>query len=218
MTVASTGASEKGLRRAGVTDFEKVYLHPGPSRRLLSRRAADPPQAAVLRPAMGASSARKRWASKASRSASTSIATAIQFNGTVHDLAEAELCYAPQFGAAKDPVNLAGMLAENVLNGDMPVADWMDRWTAPTPCCVDVREPAEFAAGHIPQRDQPAARRDARPLSPSCRRIATSGCAAASGSAPTTPRASSRSTAIAPGICPGGYATYTALKAAGVTR
>jgi NADPH-dependent 2,4-dienoyl-CoA reductase/sulfur reductase-like enzyme len=38
------------------------------------------------------------------------IATAIQFRGTVHDLAEAELCYAPQFGAAKDPVNLAGML------------------------------------------------------------------------------------------------------------
>ena len=54
------------------------------------------------------------------------IATAIQFNGTVHDLAEAELCYAPQFGAAKDPVNLAGMLGENVLNGDMPVADWSE--------------------------------------------------------------------------------------------
>ena len=54
------------------------------------------------------------------------IATAIQFGGTVHDLAEAELCYAPQFGAAKDPVNLAGMLAENVLNGDMPVADWLE--------------------------------------------------------------------------------------------
>ena len=42
----------------------------------------------------------------------------------VHDLAEAELCYAPQFGAAKDPVNLAGMLAENVLKGDMPLAEW----------------------------------------------------------------------------------------------
>jgi hypothetical protein len=42
--------------------------------------------------------------------------TAIQFRGTVHDLAEAELCYAPQFGAAKDPVNLAGMLTELVQN------------------------------------------------------------------------------------------------------
>ena len=45
------------------------------------------------------------------------IATAIQIGGTVHDLAEAELCYAPQFGAAKDPVNLAGMIAENHLDG-----------------------------------------------------------------------------------------------------
>ena len=55
----------------------------------------------------------------------------------------------PQFGAAKDPVNLAGMLAENVLNGDMPVADWLalDRTDA---VMVDVREPDEFAGGHIP--------------------------------------------------------------------
>jgi rhodanese-related sulfurtransferase len=67
----------------------------------------------------------------------------------VHDLAEAELCYAPQFGAAKDPVNLAGMLAENVLNGDMLVADWLelDRTEA---LLLDVREADEFATGHIP--------------------------------------------------------------------
>jgi len=76
------------------------------------------------------------------------IATAIQFNGTVHDLAAVELCYAPQYGAAKDPVNLAGMLAENVLNGDVPVADWLalDRTGA---LILDVREPNEFAGGHI---------------------------------------------------------------------
>ena len=77
------------------------------------------------------------------------IATAIQFNGTVHDLAEAELCYAPQFGAAKDPVNLAGMLAENVLNGDMPVADWSEL-SRTDALLLDVREPEEFAGGHIP--------------------------------------------------------------------
>ena len=78
------------------------------------------------------------------------IATAIQFNGTVHDLAEVELCYAPQFGAAKDPVNLAGMLAENVLNGDMPVTDWseLERTDA---LLLDVREPDEFDLGHIPK-------------------------------------------------------------------
>ena len=77
------------------------------------------------------------------------IATAIQFRGTVHDLAEAELCYAPQFGAAKDPVNLAGMLAENVLDGDMPQADWLELDHTDA-LLVDVREPGDFADWHIP--------------------------------------------------------------------
>ena len=52
------------------------------------------------------------------------IAMAMQMGGTVRDLAEAELCYAPQFGGAKDPVNLAGMIAVNHLDGLMPLADW----------------------------------------------------------------------------------------------
>jgi len=67
----------------------------------------------------------------------------------VHDLAEAELCYAPQYGAAKDPVNLAGMLAVNVLTGDMPVADWLELARTDA-VALDVREPDEFAVGHIP--------------------------------------------------------------------
>jgi len=77
------------------------------------------------------------------------IATAIQFGGTVHDLAETELCYAPQYGAAQDPVNLAGMLAMNVLTGDMPLADWAALDTTDA-FLLDVREPHEFARGHIP--------------------------------------------------------------------
>jgi NADPH-dependent 2,4-dienoyl-CoA reductase/sulfur reductase-like enzyme/rhodanese-related sulfurtransferase len=148
LTVASTGASEKGLRRAGVTGFEKVYLHPGhhagyyPGARPIHLKLLfSVPDGRILgAQAIGLEGVEKRI---------DVIATAIQFGGTVHDLAEAELCYAPQFGAAKDPVNLAGMLAENVLNGDMPVADWqqLDRTGA---LLVDVREPDEFAAGHIP--------------------------------------------------------------------
>ena len=66
--------------------------------------------------------------------------------GTVRDLAAAELCYAPQFGAAKDPVNLAGMIASNHLDGDMPLADWRRIEGA---VLVDVREPQEYAAGHV---------------------------------------------------------------------
>ncbi len=149
LTVASTGASEKGLRRAGVTGFEKVYLHPGhhagyyPGARPIHLKLLfSTPNGRILgAQALGFEGVEKRI---------DVIATAIQFNGTVHDLAEAELCYAPQFGAAKDPVNLAGMLAENVLNGDMPVADWLelDRTDA---LLLDVREPDEFVRGHIAQ-------------------------------------------------------------------
>jgi rhodanese-related sulfurtransferase len=148
LTAASTGASEKGLRRAGVTNFQKVYLHPGhhagyyPGAHPIHLKLLfSVPDGRVLgAQAVGLEGVEKRI---------DVIATVIQFKGTVHHLAEAELCYAPQYGAAKDPVNLAGMLAENVLNGDMPVADWpeLDHTEA---LLLDVREATEFSAGHIP--------------------------------------------------------------------
>jgi rhodanese-related sulfurtransferase len=76
------------------------------------------------------------------------IAAAIQCGSTVFDLEQAELCYAPQFGAAKDPVNVAGMVAANALRGDAPVAHWDDvdpaRFTV-----LDVREPEELGPGHV---------------------------------------------------------------------
>jgi NADPH-dependent 2,4-dienoyl-CoA reductase/sulfur reductase-like enzyme/rhodanese-related sulfurtransferase len=148
LTVASTGASEKGLVRAGVTNFERVYLHPGhhagyyPGARPIHLKLLfSVPDGRILgAQAVGTEGVEKRI---------DVIATAIQFAGTVHDLAEAELCYAPQFGAAKDPVNMAGMMAQNVLRGDMPVARWSDLETSGA-YLVDVREPDEFARGHIP--------------------------------------------------------------------
>jgi rhodanese-related sulfurtransferase len=76
------------------------------------------------------------------------IAMAIQMGGTVRDLAEAELCYAPQFGGAKDPVNLAGMVAANHLDGLMPLADWQ-RLDGTDTVLVDVRNADEYAAGHL---------------------------------------------------------------------
>jgi rhodanese-related sulfurtransferase len=147
LTVASTGASEKGLRRVGVTNFQKVYLHPGHhagyypgARRIHLKLLFSVPDGRILgAQAVGLEGVEKRI---------DVIATAIQFHGTVHDLAEAELCYAPQFGAAKDPVNLAGMLAANVLIGDMPVADWLELARTDA-LLVDVREPEEFAGGHV---------------------------------------------------------------------
>ena len=73
---------------------------------------------------------------------------AIQQNATVFDLEEAELCYAPQFGSAKDPVNIAGMIAANVLRGDAPIVHW-EELDKDRVFMLDVRDPSEYREGHI---------------------------------------------------------------------
>jgi len=77
------------------------------------------------------------------------IATAIQLGATVFDLEEAELSYAPQYGAAKDPVNVAGMLAANVQRGDVSLAVWSDLGSTEA-FLLDVRDPAECATEPLP--------------------------------------------------------------------
>jgi NADPH-dependent 2,4-dienoyl-CoA reductase/sulfur reductase-like enzyme/rhodanese-related sulfurtransferase len=213
LTAASTGASEKGLRRAGVTEFEKVYLHPGhhagyyPGARPIHLKLLFSTRDGRILgvQAVGLKGVEKRI---------DVIATAIQFGGTVHDLAAAELCYAPQFGAAKDPVNLAGMLAENVLNGDMPVADWLaiDRSDA---LILDVREPQEFSAGHVPHSiNVPLSqlRRRYQEL-PADREIWTT-CGV--GQRAYFATRFLRQHGYRARNLSGGYATYTALRSAGV--
>lgn len=151
LTVATTGASEKSLTRAGRSDFEVVHLHPGShagyypgAKPIHLKLIFETPSGRILgAQAVGTDGVDKRI---------DVIAMALQMGGTVHDLAEAELCYAPQFGSAKDPVNVAGMIAANVLNGDMPQAKWSELETADPARVVllDVRQPDEFARGHIP--------------------------------------------------------------------
>jgi len=147
LTVALTGATEKALRRAGVEDFNCVYLHPGhhvgyypgakPIHLKLVFRKSD---GRVLgAQAVGEEGVERRI---------DVIATAIQMGGTVFDLEQAELCYAPQYGAAKDPVNVAGMIAANVVRGDVSLAPWADL-LAGGMMILDVREPSEFQAGHL---------------------------------------------------------------------
>ena len=76
------------------------------------------------------------------------IAMAIQKGATVFDLEEAELCYAPQFGSAKDPVNLAGMIAANVMRGDVSLEHW-DAIANTDALVLDVRDPSEYKRDHI---------------------------------------------------------------------
>ena len=77
----------------------------------------------------------------------SALALAMQMGATVYDLEETELCYAPQFGSAKDPVNFAGMVAANVLRGDMPVSQWDSLDGA---FILDVRQPAELVVESVP--------------------------------------------------------------------
>ncbi len=79
------------------------------------------------------------------------IATAIRAGLSVYDLEELELAYAPPFGSARDPINIIGFLAGNLLRGDLETIDWnqVDRLDREKNVFVDVRDPEELAIGMI---------------------------------------------------------------------
>jgi pyruvate/2-oxoglutarate dehydrogenase complex dihydrolipoamide dehydrogenase (E3) component/rhodanese-related sulfurtransferase len=146
--VAFTGASEKTLKRLGMWEqMEKVYLHPGhhagyyPGAEPISFKLifAKADGRIVGAQAVGQKGVEKRI---------DVIAMAIQKQATVFDLEETELCYAPQFGSAKDPINMAGMIAANVLRGDAKLAHWEQVETSDA-FFLDVRDPSEFNQDHL---------------------------------------------------------------------
>ena len=122
---AWTGASEKTLKRLGDQDFEKIYLFPNshagyyPGAKMIGLKVLFRKSDGRL---LGAQALGEDAAAVDKRI--SALAVAIQMRATVYDLEEAELCYAPQFGSAKDAVNFAGMVAADVLRGDMPLAHW----------------------------------------------------------------------------------------------
>jgi len=137
---AWTGASEKALQNAGQQDYEKVYLYPNsnagyyPGAKPIAMKVLFSRTDGRL---LGAQAVGMKGVDKRI----STLAMAIQMGATVYDLEEAELCYAPQFGSAKDAVNFAGMVAADVLRGDMPISHWGDPSEA---ILLDVREPAEL--------------------------------------------------------------------------
>ena len=80
------------------------------------------------------------------------LATAMRAGITAPQLADLELAYAPPFGSAKDPVNMLGYMADNVLTGLTRTLQWseLDAQVREGAVLVDVRTPEEFQAGHIP--------------------------------------------------------------------
>jgi NADPH-dependent 2,4-dienoyl-CoA reductase/sulfur reductase-like enzyme/rhodanese-related sulfurtransferase len=150
-TAAMTGASEKALQRVGRA-YRKVYVHPAhhagyyPGAETMALKLLFAPDTGRIlgAQAVGGNGVDKRI---------DVLAVAIQAGMTIYDLEEMELAYFPQFGSAKDPVNMAGFVAAGLLRGDHPQTDMAAILETPPeerPFLLDVRTPTEFAAGHIP--------------------------------------------------------------------
>ncbi len=153
LVLATTGANEKRLKAVG-RPYNKVYTyatdHAGyyPGASPIAMKLLYEPETGRLLGAQGVGheGVEKRI---------DVIAMAVQKEATVYDLEEAELCYAPQFGSAKDPVNIAGFVAGNALRGDVKVVHWDDwqlrRKEGNLPFVLDVRPPAAISAmGEVP--------------------------------------------------------------------
>jgi NADPH-dependent 2,4-dienoyl-CoA reductase/sulfur reductase-like enzyme/rhodanese-related sulfurtransferase len=145
---AWTGVSEKTLQRLGDTDYEKVFLFPNshagyyPGAKTLGLKFIFRKSNGKV---LGAQALGEDGPAVDKRI--SAIAVAIQMGATVYDLEESELCYAPQFGSAKDPVNFAGMMAANILRGDMPVSHWA---ALDGEFLLDVRQPVELVVENVP--------------------------------------------------------------------
>lgn len=150
LTAGCTGANEKSLRRAAIP-FQAIHLHPGshagyyPGAEPIALKVLFAPDTGKL---LGAQAIGHEGVDKRI----DVLATALKAGMTVHDLAELELAYAPPYGSAKDPVNLAGMAAQNVLAGDVALAQWNEiaSLDPSTTLLLDVRRFDERAQGFIP--------------------------------------------------------------------
>jgi NADPH-dependent 2,4-dienoyl-CoA reductase/sulfur reductase-like enzyme/rhodanese-related sulfurtransferase len=151
-TAAMTGASEKVLRRAK-RPYRKVYVHPThhagyyPGAEAMTLKLLFEPQTGRVlgAQAVGGAGVDKRI---------DVLAVAIQAGMTVFDLEEMELAYSPQYGSAKDPINMAGFVAGGLVRGEHPQVDVETVLAAASgerSFLMDVRTPQEFAAGHLPE-------------------------------------------------------------------
>jgi rhodanese-related sulfurtransferase len=150
LAAGCTGANERSLRRADIP-FQAIHLHPGshagyyPGAEPIALKLLFAPDSGKL---LGAQAIGHEGVDKRI----DVLATALKAGMTVHDLAELELAYAPPYGSAKDPVNLAGMVAQNVLSGDVAIAQWNEvaALDPGTTLLLDIRRPDERVRGFIP--------------------------------------------------------------------
>jgi NADPH-dependent 2,4-dienoyl-CoA reductase/sulfur reductase-like enzyme/rhodanese-related sulfurtransferase len=152
LTVAGTGANEKDLKEHGFP-FEVSYTHSGshasyyPGATVMAIKLIFSPGSGKI---LGAQIVGQEGVDKRI----DVLATAIQGDMTVFDLEELELAYAPPYSSAKDPVNIAGFVAANIVRGDMEVVQWRDfeYLKKSNAALIDLRSAKEIeAAGAIPE-------------------------------------------------------------------
>ena len=150
LMIATTGWNEKRLKAAGRA-HQSIHTHPNShagyypdAKQMVLKLIFDPKTGEILgAQGIGIEGVDKRI---------DVIATAIRGNITAPELADLELAYAPPFGSAKDPVNMLGYIAENVISGLVETAQWneIEDFTSRGFELIDVRSAGEFARGHIP--------------------------------------------------------------------
>jgi len=148
LTAAATGANEKSLMRADIS-YKTITIHPSshatyyPGSIPMTLKLIFNEEGKVLgAQGIGYDGVDKRI---------DIIATVIRMKGTITDLTELELSYAPPFSSAKDPVNMAGFVAQNVLEGRSHMITWeeVNKMNQEEYVLVDVRSEEEYANGHV---------------------------------------------------------------------
>lgn len=150
MTVATTGLNEKSAQLSKI-DYDKVYIYSSshasyyPNGNMMSIKALWDKKSLKIIGAQitGFDGVDKRM---------DVIASAIRFGGKITDLTQLELCYAPPFSSAKDPVNMLGFTAENIISGKIKQFFWNEVEALPRDNSVtllDVRTVTEFKRGKI---------------------------------------------------------------------
>ena len=148
LTAASTGNNERTLKRLDIP-YKVIYVHPVshasyyPGASPISIKLIFNEKGTILgAQAMGYEGVDKRI---------DVIASVMRLKGTIYDLTELELNYAPPFSSAKDPVNMAGFTAENVLTGksDVITPTELRDYGMSNSILVDVRSELEFNNGHM---------------------------------------------------------------------